>query len=51
MTSAIHLSRALSAEDANRAAPGSSLKDKSILITEGASGLGAGTALVYAEKG
>ncbi|OCK72869.1 NAD(P)-binding protein, partial [Lepidopterella palustris CBS 459.81] len=48
---AIPLSHQLSPEDCNSPPSGSSLKDKSVLITGGASGLGAGIALAYAEKG
>jgi 5'-hydroxyaverantin dehydrogenase len=48
---AIPLSAKLSPEECAAPVTGSSLKDKSVLITGGASGLGAAIALAYAEKG
>jgi len=48
---AIPLSAKLSPEECAAPLPSSSLKDKSVLITGGASGLGAAIALAYAEKG
>ncbi|KAL1965505.1 hypothetical protein VTN77DRAFT_5761 [Rasamsonia byssochlamydoides] len=49
--SAIPLSGQLSPEDCASPVSGASLKGKSVLITGGASGLGAGIAVRYAEKG
>jgi len=48
---AIPLSTQLTPEELAAPVNGASLKDKSVLITGGASGLGAGIALAYAEKG
>jgi len=51
MSSAIPFSKYLTPEVANTAVSGASLKGKSVLITGGASGLGAGCGTLYAEKG
>ncbi|KAF2802698.1 NAD(P)-binding protein [Mytilinidion resinicola] len=48
---AIPVSAKLSPEEAAASVSGSSLKDRSILITGGARGLGAAIGLAYAEKG
>jgi len=48
---AIPVSAKLSPEECAAPVTGSSLKDKSVLITGGASGLGAAIGLAYAEKG
>lgn len=49
--STVPLSTKLSPEECAIRVSGKSLKDKSILITGGASGLGAGIAKQYAERG
>ncbi|KAK7711230.1 hypothetical protein SLS57_008145 [Botryosphaeria dothidea] len=45
------LSRAVSVEDCNKRLDGASLSGKNVLITGGASGVGAAIAQTYAEKG